>query len=115
MSIDLRTLRFLPLSDVKAMLSERIRELNEDRSYLVVTVHGRPVAVLLSYDAFLSWAEPSKSADTTLDFDAWKRDRRRRRRVRDSVLGLFDVASLPRKGQKRYKREAVKALRRRSA
>ncbi len=42
--------RVLPLSDVKARLSELIEEITQTHERLTVTRNGRPVAVVLSSD-----------------------------------------------------------------
>lgn len=109
MAVDLRTLSFLPLSRAKATLSQQVRELRPFARRLVITGRGRPVGVLVAYDEFLA-LHSERAEEEILDLESWERDRPRRERVRDSLLGLFDVPALSRKGQKRYKREAVRAL-----
>jgi prevent-host-death family protein len=111
MGVDLRSLGFLPLSRVKATLSQQVRELRPFARRLVITSRGQPVGVLVAYDEFLA-QHSERPEEEILDFESWERDRPRRERVRDSILELFDVPALSRKGQKRYKREAVRALRR---
>ncbi len=108
--VDLSTLRFLPLSTVKAKLSEEVRELRPGERRVVITVAGRPAAVLVAFDEFVEGirVEPTE----VITIEEWRGGRAERERIRGSVLSLFDTGALSRKGQKRYKREAVRALRR---
>ena len=111
MKTDLRQLDFMPLTEARAHLSEHLRGLGGSRRRLVITVNGRPAAVVLAYADFVELAsEPA--GEEVVSLETWKADRPRRQRVRDAVLGLFDVDRLSRKGQKRYKQEVVRGLRR---
>lgn len=120
----LNTLQFATLTEVKARLSAHVRELRAHERRLVITVGGKPAAVLLAYDELLASdpaagvtveagatppALPSSSAPLrVIDVEEWREERPARERVRDSILSLFDAPALSRKGQKRYKREKVR-------
>jgi hypothetical protein len=79
---------------------------------VVITTNGRPAAVLVSYEDFLALLRGDALAmpEEVIDLEEWERGRQDRRRVRDSVLDRFQLRTLPRKGQKRYKRETVRGL-----
>jgi prevent-host-death family protein len=47
----------LPLSEVKAKLSELVDEVESRDERVVITRNGRPAAVLLSHDDLDSWQE----------------------------------------------------------
>lgn len=113
---DLRSVDFAPLSEAKAKLSEFIRRLSGGKR-IVLTTNGRPTAVLISYRDFLSLLSPAGSpgpepgADV-IRLEDWEKDRPKREKIKQTILGLFDVASLSRKGQKAYKKEKVDEFRR---
>ena len=111
---DLRSLVFQPLSAVKARLSAYIRQLVPGQRRLVITNKGRPAAVLLAYQDYLSLlgneAEPTRIVLPALSLKQWRQDRRKREEVLAAVSNLFDIKSLSRKGQKRYKRNRVRAF-----
>jgi prevent-host-death family protein len=47
----------LPLSEVKARLSELVATVEKTEEELVITRNGRPAAVLISAEEFESWKE----------------------------------------------------------
>jgi prevent-host-death family protein len=47
----------LPLSEAKARLSQLVAELEVNEEELIITRNGRPAAVLISADEFVSWQE----------------------------------------------------------
>ena len=99
----------ISVAEAKAKLSEKIRVCRSlDRTF-VITSHGRPKAVLISYEAYLSMAEGGMTS-RTLDTKRWKEQRASRREVAHEIKELFDEKRLSRKGQKGYKRRAVKRM-----
>lgn len=114
---DLRSIDFVPLSEVKAKLSEFIRRLSGEKR-IVLTTNGRPTAAILSYADYLDLLNRvegvSSSQGKSISLEEWRKDRKKREMIRDSVLGLFDPASLSRKGQKGYKQKMVSSLHGRS-
>lgn len=112
--LDLSRFTFVPLAEVKAKLSAWIRGLVAGQNRVAVTVNGRPQAVLLSYQDYLTLARqhesPQSESRGVIPFEEWKRNRRQQEKVRDSIEGLFDMSSLPRKGQKSFKRETVRGF-----
>jgi antitoxin YefM len=52
--------RVLPLSEVKARLSQLVADLEANEEELIITRNGRPAAVLISADEFASWQETRK-------------------------------------------------------
>lgn len=115
---DLRGTVFVPLSEAKARLSEFMRRIASGRERLAVTTNGRPTAVILSYPEFLSLLGQERGgedeASRVISFDDWKKGRKERLAVRDSILKLYDAKALSRKGQKKYKKDAVDELTRKS-
>lgn len=109
-SVPLSTLSFVPLSEVKAKLSEHVRGLAADEKRIVITVAGRPAAVLIAYDEFVRGGPAAPRADEVIDIEQRRAERPERERIRDSLLARFDVAKLSRKGQKSYKQKKVRDL-----
>ncbi|MCC6272963.1 MAG: type II toxin-antitoxin system prevent-host-death family antitoxin [Deltaproteobacteria bacterium] len=109
---DLLSLEILPLSKVKATLSEQVQK-TQGRRRIAITSNGLPKAILLSYEDFLELLArggPRPVPARVLRYDTWKNEESLRRKARHSVLGLFDMKALSRKGQKTYKRETVREL-----
>lgn len=50
-------MRILPLAEAKAKLSQLIDDVESQADEITITRNGRPVAVLVSYEDFESWAE----------------------------------------------------------
>lgn len=103
---------FIPLSEVKAKLSEQIRKTPSKR--IVITQNGKPSTVLLSYEDYLNLVRQLPSETTqnqkVIDFDEWKKTFPQRRKVSQSTSKLFDTSTLSRKGQKSYKKDLVDEL-----
>jgi prevent-host-death family protein len=99
----------ISVAEAKAKLSEKIRACTElDRTFLI-TSHGKPRAVLMSYEAYANLAEGERQPKT-IDLKAWKQTRTKRREVARDIKNLFEETKLSRKGQKGYKRRAVKKM-----
>ncbi len=104
---------FVPLSEAKAKLSEQLRKTTDQSKRIAITLNGKPTAVLLSYPDYLELIQmvPAPKQETpqrVIDFEEWKKGQKRRLQVRDSILKLFDVEKLSRKGQKAYKQDTVR-------
>jgi prevent-host-death family protein len=110
--VDLQSIIFMPLSEAKARLSALVRQLMADHKSLILTTNGRPTAALLSYQEYLNLLthKPSPSLENSrlISLKEWKQGRQKRQKVLESVTSLFDVPALGRKGQKKYKQEAVR-------
>lgn len=50
-------MRILPLAEAKAKLSQLVDDVESQADEITITRNGRPVAVLVSYEDFESWAE----------------------------------------------------------
>lgn len=99
------------IAETKAKLSEKIRTCRElDRTY-VITSHGKPKAVLISYETYLSLTE-ERIPPRTIDEKQWKKRRASKREAAHEIKKLFDEKKLSRKGQKGYKTRAVKRMER---
>lgn len=106
---DLLQLEILPLSKVKATLSEQIHK-TQGRRRIAITSNGFPKAILLSYEDFMELLAQGSSGSPVpkvIRYETWKEEEPLRLKARDSILGLFDMKKLSRKGQKTYKRETV--------
>lgn len=112
---NLLTMEFVPFSEAKAKLSEKVRSVLSGSKRLVITTNGRPTGVLLSYKDYLSLLRElpesrQQTKERIFDLKEWRKGQRERLAVRDSIANLFDPSSLSRKGQKTYKQETVSAL-----
>src|SRR5579885_494407 len=96
---DLRGMVFVPLSEAKAKLSEFMRRIAVGER-LAVTTNGRPTAVILPYQDYLSLlsgpteTRPEGEAKV-LSLEEWKKGSRARKRVSASIRNLFNYDSLP--------------------
>lgn len=111
MNTSLQNIDFEPLTEVKAKLSEKIARLNQNGRLLAVTVNGKPKAMLVPYDAFLKTIQKPESKPRLLSLKEWRKESKQRRKVIASINNLFDLSLLERKGQKPYKQDALKKLR----
>ncbi|MBI3541068.1 MAG: hypothetical protein HY073_02885 [Deltaproteobacteria bacterium] len=48
--------------------------------------------------------------EKVITMEEWRKGAEKRKKVRDSILSLFDMKSLSRKGQKKYKKERMRQL-----
>lgn len=93
----------ISVAEMKAKLSEKIRTCRElDRTF-VITSHGKPRAVLISYEAYMGMTE-ERTPQRRINAKTWVQ----KREATHDIKNLFDEKKLSRKGQKGYKRRAVK-------
>src|SRR5262245_55838591 len=108
---DLRGMAFVPLSEVKARLSEFLRRIVSGRERFAITTNGRPTAVVLSYRDYLALLgelpKGPPEEEKALSLEDWKKGSRERKRVSASIRNLFNFDSLPRKGRKSYKKDLL--------
>ena len=97
------------VAETKAKLSEKIRACRELGRTFIITSHGKPRAVLMSYEAYAGLIEKEQEP-TIMDAKRWHKERSRRKEVAREIKELFDERKLSRKGQKGYKRRAVKRM-----
>jgi prevent-host-death family protein len=101
-------LEYIPLAETKARLSEKVRAVGRRGRRYAITVHGRPKAVLIGYGEYLSLIEhAAEPAPREISLEQWRRERKARRKVIESVTSRFDTSRLGRKGRKGYKRDVV--------
>ncbi|MFH1729355.1 MAG: type II toxin-antitoxin system Phd/YefM family antitoxin [Pseudomonadota bacterium] len=96
------------IAETKAKLSEKIKRCNDNNRKFLITNHGKPVAVMLSYKEFLALSGKPKMRQRKIDYNEWLEDKGNRQEIVDSVSSLFNSEKLTRKGQKGYKNEKVK-------
>ena len=100
---------FISVAEAKAKLSEKINAGCELGRVFVITSHGKPRAVLLSYEHYMGLKhEPTLPCSISLA--EWKHKGPKQRHIANSIKSLFDKNALSRKGQKGYKRNAVKQI-----
>ena len=108
MKASLEMLDFEPLTTVKAKLSEMVGRVVETHRLLAITLKGKPTVVMVSYDEFLKWMQQDQEEGRTLDLVDWEKESKQRRAVVRSIKNMFDVSTLNRKGQKPYKKDAIR-------
>ena len=110
MDARLKNIDFEPLTEVKARLSEKVANVSEKNRILAVTLNGKPKVVVVSYEEFLRWVEQSsaESSLAPLKLSEWEAEAGQRREVVHSIKKMFDWPRLSRKGQKPYKKNALK-------
>lgn len=114
--MDLRTMDFVPLSEVKARLSEFVRKAAASKKRVALTTNGRPSAVLMSYEDYLRFMDQGPDAGAKyparkISLSTWRKEKTNQESVRDTILNLFDSSKLSRKGQKKYKERIVRRYR----
>lgn len=110
MNITLSNIDFEPLTEVKAKLSEKVGRIVETKRLLAVTVNGKPKAVLVPYSEFLDYIGQGTYTPRQLSLKEWEKESQHRKEVVQSIKNMFDLSTLKRKGQKPYKRNALKKL-----
>lgn len=110
LNASLQNIDFEPLTEVKAKLSEKVARLESTGRLVAITVNGKPKAMLVPYAQFLEVVEKQKTPYEPRRFSLkqWEKESKHRREVVRSVKNLFNLSSLSRKGQKPYKRDALK-------
>ncbi len=111
MDTSLLNIDFEPLTAVKARLSEKVTRVDQEGRLLTITVNGKPKAILVPYAEFLTWLQERQipqAPTPSMTFKQWEQASPRRRAVSRAILNLFDMKNLSRKGQKPYKREALR-------
>lgn len=104
-------LEYISVAETKAKLSEKLRNIEKRGRRFAITSHGKPKAVLISYKEFLFLNEnPSSAPSKKISLDQWKKKKNERKKVIESVASKFEESKLTRKGQKRYKRDVVKKI-----
>lgn len=101
---------FEPLTEVKAKLSEKVARLESAGRLVAITVNGKPKAMLVPYEQFLQMlsAEEKSYIPRKLTLKEWEKESKHRKEVVASIKNMFDLSMLKRKGQKPYKRDALK-------
>ena len=108
MNTTLSNIDFEPLTEVKAKLSEKVGRIGQTKRLLAVTVNGKPKAVLVPYAEFLGLIGQEEYTPRQLSLKEWEKESKHRKEVVRSVKNMFDLSTLNRKGQKPYKRNALK-------
>lgn len=95
---------------MKAKLSEKVAQLEVEGRLTAITVNGKPKAMLVSYAQFLKVISPEMTPyiPRRLSLKEWEKESKHRKEVVRSIKNLFDLSLLSRKGQKPYKRDALK-------
>lgn len=97
-------MKTLPLSEVKAKLSQLVDEVESRDERVVITRKGRPAAVLISQDDLESWQE---TLEITSDRALMTEIRRGIRQVvRGQTVGYDEVFGHKPRGTKRSARRA---------
>lgn len=114
--MDLRAIEFVPLSEVKAKLSEFVRKTSSGAKRVALTTNGRPSAVLMSYEDYLKFMGQRADVEAKypirkISLSAWRKEKANQESVRDTILNLFDPSKLSRKGQKNYKARLIRRYR----
>jgi prevent-host-death family protein len=97
------------VAEAKARLSEKIRACGALNRVFLITSHGKPRAVLMSYEAYTAMAGEERTP-VTIDAKAWTATCASQKEVAGDLKNLFDEKGLSRKGQKGYKQRTVKRM-----
>lgn len=106
----LESLEYVSVAETKAKLSEKINRVDQNGRAFAITSHGRPKAVLISYKEYCALVDDSQTTQKTIDIGKWNKEKNDREKIVLSVSNLFDANKLEKKGQKRYKQNAVGKL-----
>jgi prevent-host-death family protein len=107
----LEELEYVSVAETKAKLSEKLKSVESRGRRFAITSHGRPKAVIIGYKDYISLVENASAPEAKeMSFDDLRREVGQRKDIIGSVASLFDEKRLTRKGQKGYKREAVRKM-----
>ena len=107
----LTDLEYISVAEAKARLSEKLRRVTSRGRRFAITSHGKPQAVLMDYKEYLSLREKGgRGVAEEMSLRDWQKRKKSRRQVVRSVSSLFDEKHLSRKGQKGYKKNAVRKM-----
>ncbi len=108
MDTSLNNIDFEPLTEVKAKLSEKVATLGQQNRLLAITLNGKPKVMMVPYEQFLGWVGERGYKPRQLNVKEWEKESKQRKEVSNSIKNLFDTSILSRKGQKPYKKNALK-------
>ena len=80
----------------------------ETNRLLAITLKGKPKVVMIPYEEFVQWIGQTQEPTRILNLADWAKESNQRRAVARSIKNMFDVSTLNRKGQKPYKKDAIK-------
>ena len=80
----------------------------ETNRLLAITLKGKPKVVMIPYEEFVQWIGQNQEPTRILNLADWEKESKQRRAVVRSIKNMFDVSTLNRKGQKPYKKDAIK-------
>jgi len=107
----MENLEYVSVAETKAKLSEKIKSAESKGRRFAVTSHGKPKAVIMGYRDYIALVENAAAPQAKeTSFDALKKKIGKRKNIVESIAALFDERKLTRKGQKGYKREAVRKM-----
>lgn len=107
----LEDLEYVSVAETKAKLSEKLKSVETRGRRFAVTSHGKPKAVLMGYRDYIALTEnAAPSPEKEVSFSELKDTVSKKKNIIESVASLFDEKKLTRKGQKGYKREAVRKM-----
>lgn len=99
----------ISVAEMKAKLSEKLKNVEKRNRRYLITSHGKAKAVVISYKEYLALTQDRKEAKPKeISLDEWKKEKKERDKVISAVSAVFDTDSLSRKGQKEYKKNVVK-------
>lgn len=102
-------IEYVSVAEAKAKLSEKLNSVESKGRRFAITSHGKPKAVIIGYKDYISLVE-NVAAPRGAEISVDELKRKGRKKIVESVASLFDETKLTRKGQKGYKREAVKKM-----
>jgi len=99
----------ISIAEFRATLAKQIERCKAAKRPLVITSHGKAEAVVLSYEQYLGLINQTEQT-IELNLASWKKNKKARQKVASSIADLFITENLSRKGQKEYKKNAVRKL-----
>ena len=105
-----KNIELISIAEAKAKFSETIKRTEENNRVFAITNHGKPSAILISYKEYCALTETQNDEPGKISIKEWKANKKQREEVVSAVSNLFDTSKLTRKGQKRYKKNAVKKM-----
>ena len=95
------------IADFRKNLAQFIERVTQGKERVIISQHGKPKAVLLSYLEYLQLTGELPKEGKKISLQDWLKEKPVREEFAAEVAKRFDSTQLTRKGQKGYKARVV--------
>lgn len=98
---------FTAIAEFRKNLAQFIERVVSGKERFIISQHGKPKAVLLSYPEYLQLTGGLPKEGKKISLQDWLKEKPVREEFEEEIAKHFDAAKFARKGQKGYKARAV--------